>query len=255
MFADTLVATTQAWGGVQRAAVIVDEYSQATFVVGLNDASQKEMFNAVKQVVDTIKQQGHHGPFNVTHDKGSELTSTTRRSPDENLSQFERMCADAGIGTTCTNVDRPTNHGQVERRIRLLREGANAALFDSRATNQAWLHAVKLMAITINMNVHFGINDTSPYELITGIKPDPGRLLPFMSTVAIYDEHNEKKHFGQSKLRIAFWLAPRNHARYGALVVALPKQPGGHLEFIRTNDYKVICDDCSDRQSLNYFSF
>ena len=46
-------------GGVQRAAVIVDEYSQATFVVGLNDASQKEMFNAVKQVVDTIKQQGH----------------------------------------------------------------------------------------------------------------------------------------------------------------------------------------------------
>jgi hypothetical protein len=90
----------------------------------------------------------------------------------------------------------PYNHwqnGQIERDVQSVMDTARTLMAASRAPPSYWYHAVKYACYVINRSPSKG-HDKTPYEYVTGEKPDVSNFVPFYCPGVYHCTKEERKH-------------------------------------------------------------
>lgn len=181
--------------GGRFASVFLDDYSKALLVFIV--AAKSDALETIKAVNQLATQLGHSLRRLRTDNDGSYCSSAA-----------ESYYKDHGVSHETTVPYTPQQNGAAERSVRTVSETANnlmqqAVAYMGRITMDStlWGEAVKTAAYVLN-RVPRANNDKTPYELLTGKKPDVSHLRVFGSTAYIHipKQRRESKFSPHRKL-------------------------------------------------------
>jgi hypothetical protein len=174
-------------------SLTVDEYSDAWAAINLK---AKELLpEKVVQLMKNIETQTGHKIREFHSDKGSELVNMT----------IKTYCNSKGIRMTMAPTDLQELNGIAERANRTVLEGARTILAHAGLPKNFWPYAVMAVVLVHNrakINPRLGV---TPYEAITGEKPNCKHLKDFGCDVYY---HIPKKNRGKfdEKMRLGIHL-------------------------------------------------
>jgi transposase InsO family protein len=139
--------------------VIIDDYSRFTWVFFLHDKSETQ------KVLKFLKRA--HNEFDakvkkIRNDNDSEFKNT----------QVEDYLHQEGIKLEFSALDTPQQNGVVERKNRTLIKMVRTMLDEYKTSDHFWAEAINTACHTINRLYLHRLLRKTPYELLTGKKPN-----------------------------------------------------------------------------------
>ena len=225
--------------GFRFAIVFVDDYSGAIFVYFL-----KQKCDAVKACEKFFADCAPYGQVKcMRSDNGTEFT----------CKEFEELLVKNGVKHEFSAPYSPHQNGVAERSWRTLFEMARCLILKSELPKSLWTYAVMISAYIRNRCYSRRIQQT-PYFLLTGKKPDVGKMQEFGTVCYAYENVAKSKLDARSKQGV-FVGYDRNspaylvyHAdvksvkKYRCVVFA--KSPHTNQGAIETND------DCDEFETV-----
>lgn len=160
---------TASIGGSRYALVLVDDFSRRTFTYLLKYKSETlERFCEFKALVEN---ETGNKIKRFRSDNGTEFCSNW----------FKRLFKKHGIQHQKTVPYTPQQNGKVERTIRTIVERARCMLQDANLPKHFWGEAVNTATYIKNRTTSVVLNNKSPMEIWTGIKPNVSHFRVFGS--------------------------------------------------------------------------
>ena len=166
--------TYKSLGGNLYCLVIVDDYSRYTWTFFLEDKS-KTMW-IFKIFVKQAQNEFESSVVKVRSDNGTEFRNT----------QVEELCNDIGIKHEFSSTYTPQHYGVVERKNKTLITLARAMLNDYDTSKKFWAEAINTACHASNRVYPHRLLKKTPYELITGKKPNISYFRVFGCKCFIY---------------------------------------------------------------------
>lgn len=158
---------TPSFRGAYYFLLFIDDYSQYTHVYFLTRKSETlSQFIKYKNIVE--RHTNKHILI-LRSDNGGEFTSK----------QFNNYCHESGIQRQFTNPYNPTQNGISERKNRTLVESARSMLKAANLPNSFWAEAISTACYLRNISHTKALNNITPYQLWTGIRPNLSHLKVF----------------------------------------------------------------------------
>lgn len=155
--------------------LFVDDFSRMCVVYFLK--SKNETFKYFKQYKEFAENQQSKKIKTLRSDNGGEFCSAE-------MENYLRQC---GIVHQKTNSYTPEQNGLCERNNRSIVEKARCLLYDAQFEKFLWAEAVNTAVYIKNRSPAAGIDqNTTPYELWTGRKPNLSQLRIFGSPVMVH---------------------------------------------------------------------
>ena len=163
--------------GFKYAISFTDDYSGCIFIYLLRNKS--DTVQATKQFLADCAPYGSIKC--LRSDNGGEFTSD----------EFQALMRDKGIRHDTSSPYSPHQNGTAERHWRTIFEMGRCLLIDSGLPKTMWAYAVKIAAFIRNRCYNNRIGKT-PYQALTGVKPDVSKMGVFGSECYTYS-HNHTK--------------------------------------------------------------
>jgi len=151
---------------------ITDDYTHFCFVLFLKLKS--EFYKKFVEFYTYVKTQYEH-TINIRCDNGGEFTSI----------DFKNFCATNGIVFEFTASGTPKHNGVAERKNHTLMEGTYCILQQAGLDNTFWADTVYFTNYVENQASTKIVENLTPFELISGYKPDISNLRVFGCLVAV----------------------------------------------------------------------
>src|SRR6185437_2298211 len=172
-------------GGNIYCLVIVDDYSRYTWTFFLENKSKT--MGIFKIFVKQAQNEFDSSVVKVRSDNGTEFRNT----------QVEELCNDLGIKHEFSSTYTPQQNGVVERKKKTLITLARAMLDDYGISQRFWAEAINTACHASNRVYPHRLLKKTPYELITGRKPNISYFRVFGCKCFIY----KKKRLGKFESR------------------------------------------------------
>ena len=152
--------TYKSIGGNLYCLVIVDDFSRYTWVMFLGDKSETpEVFKTFARRA----QREYNSPIvKIRSDNGTEFKNM----------KIEEWCDEEGIKHEFSATYTPQQNGVVERKNKTLITLARAMLDDYGTSERFWAEAINTVCHASNLVYLHRLLKKTPYELITGKKPN-----------------------------------------------------------------------------------
>lgn len=168
---------TPSLGGHKYAQSFTDDFSGAMTVYFLKSKS-----DAVQATERFLADSAPHGRVKcIRSDNGTEFTNK----------DFKALLTKNGIKHETSAPYSPHQNGTAERGWRTLYEMGRCMLLDSKLPDTLWNHAVQTAAYVRN-RCYSRRTKKTPYEMLTGKKPDMSRLQKFGSVCYAYTQEKGK---------------------------------------------------------------
>ena len=167
--------------GFRYAMIFVDDYSSCSFTYFLKHKS--DALKATEKFLADTKPYGRVKTFNFHCDISP--TGDTKRLRSDNggeyiSAEFKSLLLKHHIKHELTSPYSPHQNGTAERNWRTLFEMARSLIIEAKLPKSLWTYAV-LLATHIRNRCYVQRIKTTPYSLITGLKPDISSLHLFGS--------------------------------------------------------------------------
>nr|GFA41741.1 putative ribonuclease H-like domain-containing protein [Tanacetum cinerariifolium] len=153
--------------------VITDEFTRFSWVFFLTH--KNETFRILEEFITLVENQFNHRVKCIRCDNGTEFKNAN----------LIALCATKGIKRDYSNARTPQQNGVSERKNKTLIEAARTMLADSLLPTIFWTEVVATACYVLNRVLVVKPYNKTPYELLTGDKPDIGYLKPFGCQVTI----------------------------------------------------------------------
>jgi hypothetical protein len=152
----------------------IDDYSRRTWIFFMK--TKDEVFSRFREFRALVENQTGKKIKVLRSDNGGEYTSN----------EFRDFCKEAGIKRELTVPFNPQQNGVAERKNRTIVEVARAMLHDQDLPMMLWAEACNTTVYVQNMSPHRILEDKTPEEAFTGVKPEIGHLRIFGCPVYIH---------------------------------------------------------------------
>jgi transposase InsO family protein len=169
--------------GSKYCLVIVDDYSRFTWVFFLQEKSQTQ--ETLKGFLRRTQNEFDLKIKKITSDNGTEFKN----------SQIEGFLEDEGIKHEFSSPYTPQQNGVVERKNRTLLDMAMTMLDEYKTLDRFWAEAINTACYAINQLYLHRILKKTPYELLTGKKPNVSYFRVFSSKCFILVKRGRKSKF------------------------------------------------------------
>ena len=106
------------------------------------------------------------------HDKHKILILRSDNGGEYTSNNFTKFCQDHGIQHHLTNPYHPAQNGVAERKNRTLIEAARCMLQVAHLSKHLWAEVVGTACYLQNRSYTTSLNNITPYEFWTGLRPD-----------------------------------------------------------------------------------
>lgn len=161
-------------GGSRYFVIFIDDYSRMTYIYFMKN--KNEVFQHFKDYKVKVENLLERKIKILRTDNGGEFCN----------SQFDGFLGNCGIIHQKTNAYTPEQNGLSERMNRTIVEKARCLLFEAVLDKKFWAEATNTAVYLQNRTISSGLNDKTPYELWTNMKPDVSHLRIFGSTVMVH---------------------------------------------------------------------
>src|SRR3989337_2160683 len=147
-------------GGRKYCLVIVDDYSKYTWVYFFKRKSETQ-----QTIIDFVNEAQHQYEakiLTIRSDNGTEFKNYT----------LEEFLSDEGIGHQYSAPYTPQQNGVAKRKNHTLVEMARSMLDEYKSPHSFWVEAVNTACHASNQIFLHKILEKTPYELLTGNKPN-----------------------------------------------------------------------------------
>jgi hypothetical protein len=166
--------TTPSYSGSLYMLVLVDDYTQFTWVYFMKEKS--EVFFRFKEFKATVESMLNKKIKRFRTDNGGEFTSIN----------FNKFCQEQGIRRELSCAYTPQQNGVAERKIRHLVETCRSWLYAKNLPKALWAEGMACAAYVINRVPLSPINMKSPYELMFEEKPSVKHFKVFGSICYVH---------------------------------------------------------------------
>ena len=167
-------------GGSKYIVTFIDNHSRMVFVYPIK--AKSEVFEKFKMLKAQVETQYDSKIRCIRSDNGGEYISK----------RFNQYCANQGIAHQISAPYSPQQKGLAERMNRYLGEGTRALLMHMQVDRAWWAEALMTVAHIINRVPNSARVDMSPWETLTGNKPDLSYFRVFGS-IAFYRVDDSKR--------------------------------------------------------------
>lgn len=179
---------TETYDGNKYILTILDDYTHFTKIYLLK--FKKEVTEYIKHYVEESERELKEKVSMIRCDNGGEYTNH----------ELKEWCKLNGIKLDYTIPYTPQLNGKSERLNRTLLEKTRALLFDSKLGDEMWGEAMYCATYLLNRLPTESLkNNTTPYEMWHGRKPNISNIQKFGSKVFAKQLHNVKKLDPRSK--------------------------------------------------------
>jgi len=147
-------------GGNKYGSVIVDDYSQYTWVFFLEDKTEIALI--FKKFAKRVQNEFETTIKKIRSDNGKEFDN----------SQVEEYCDEVGIKHEFSSTYTPQQNGVVERKNRTLVTMARIMLDEYNTDEKFWAEAINTACYASNRICPHKLLGKTPYELLNGRKPN-----------------------------------------------------------------------------------
>jgi transposase InsO family protein len=158
-------------GGNKYGLVIIDDYTRFTWVFFLHDKSETQ--GVLKKFLRRAQNEFNLRIKKIRRDNGSEFKNT----------QVDDFLDEKGIKHEFSAPYAPQQNGVAERKNRTLIEMARTMLDEYKTSDRFWAEAVNTACHAINRLYLHRLLKKTPYELLTGNKPNVSYFRVFGSNV------------------------------------------------------------------------
>lgn len=170
-------------GGSRYFLLIKDDYSSLMFVYFLPNKAAGSILESFKTfLVDWNRFTGGRKIKRLRTDNGTEFVNT----------QIDQWLEGKVISHETSVPYTPEQNGLIERSIRTVQESAKSMIFDNDLPIFLWSEAVNT-AVNILNKVPCVSSEKSPYELVTGRKPDLSSFRVFGSKSFVHIRDGERR--------------------------------------------------------------
>jgi transposase InsO family protein len=170
-------------GGNKYGLVIVDDYSRFTWVFFLHDKSETQ--GTIKKFARQAQNEFDVKIKKIRSDNGSEFKNT----------QVEDFLDEEGIKHEFSAPYSPQQNGVAERKNRTLIESARTMLDEYKTSDRFWAEAVNTACHATNRLYLHRLLKRTPYELLTGNKPNVSYFRVFGSKCFILNKKTRTSKF------------------------------------------------------------
>ena len=170
-------------GGNKYGLVIVDDYSRFTWVFFLHDKSETQ--GVLKKFLKRAQNEFSLRIKKIRSDNGSEFKNT----------QVEEFLDEEGIKHEFSAPYSPQQNGVAERKNRTLIEMARSMLDEYKTSDRFWAEAVNTACHATNRLYLHRLLKKTPYELLTGNKPNVSYFRVFGSKCYILNKKPKSSKF------------------------------------------------------------
>lgn len=176
--------------GNQYFMLLVDDYTRAMWVYLMK--TKDEAFQVFKNFRAAVENETGERIKVFRTDRGGEFLSN----------QFTKYCKETGLERHYTAPYSPQQNGVVERRNRTVVEMARSNLKGMKMPNVLWGEAVSHAVYILNRVSTKSLEETTPYELWTGRKPQIGHLRVFGCVAHMMIPKNHLKKLDDRSKRV-----------------------------------------------------
>lgn len=183
---------TPSLGGATYFLIFIDDYSRYTYVYFLKKKSG--VFHQFTQYKALVENHTDKKILILRSDNGGEFTSNS----------FNKFCEENGIQRHFTNPYNPAQNGVSERKNRTLVESARSMIQTAQLSNAYWAEAIQTACYLQNCSFTSSIQDSTPHELWTGLKPDLTHLRIFGCSAYSQIPDNKRAKLDTKALKCIF---------------------------------------------------
>lgn len=156
--------------------IFVDDFSRKTWIYFLKCKESREILKRFKEFKALTENFSGKKIKTLRIDNGKEYTSEI----------FKEFCMSAGIKREFTVAYNPQQNRIAERKNRTIVEAAKAMLLDQNIETSFWTEASRTAVYIQNRCPHSHLDNKTPEEAFTGIKPDISHFRIFGCLVYIH---------------------------------------------------------------------
>jgi transposase InsO family protein len=171
------------FGGNKYSLVIVEDYSRFTWLFFLHDKSETQ--EMLKKFLKRAQNEFDAKVKKIMSDNGSEFKNT----------QVEKYLDQEGIKYEFSSPYTPQQNGVVERKNRTLTESARTMLDEYKTSDHFWAEAINTTCHAINRHYLHQLLKKTPYELLTGNKPNISYFRVFESMCYVLLKRHKSSKF------------------------------------------------------------
>jgi hypothetical protein len=160
--------------GCRYYVTFIDDYSRRTWIFFMK--TKDEVFSRFREFRALVENQTGKKIKVLRSDNGGEYTSN----------EFKNFCKEARIKRELTVPFNPQQNGVAERKNRTIIEVARAMLHDQDLPMMLWAEACNTAVYVQNKSPHRILEDKTPEEAFTGVRPEIGHLRIFGCPVYIH---------------------------------------------------------------------
>lgn len=182
----------QSIGGARYLFTLTDDFSRKTFEYFLNSKTEvSEKFLDFKRMIEN--QTGRKIKA-MRSDNGSEFCCKS----------FQNILSSSGIVHQTTNPYTPEQNGVAERKNRTIVEKAKCMLFDAGLPTKFWAEAVHTAVYIMNRSTSSALNNMTPEEAFTGVKPDVSNFRIFGCDCMVHVPKEKRKKWSSKSIKMKF---------------------------------------------------
>lgn len=185
------IVVSDVWGPAQVRSV--HGYYYAMTFTDLASRFSAVYFSATKSNWSTGALKEFENMIRSMSRTGSQITCLRIDNGTEYINKvFKQYCKSQGIKIETTAPHSPAQNGVAERLNRTLIESARAMLLAKDLPKRFWPEAVSYAAHVENRVPHAALKDKTPYEALTGQKPDISGFHEFGSKCWVLDQSGDR---------------------------------------------------------------
>lgn len=179
-------------GGALYFLLFIDDYSRYTHIYFLKKKS--ETFSYFQSYKTLVENQTSQQILILRSDNGGEFISK----------DFNKFCIDHGIHRHFTNPYTPSQNGVSERKNRTLMEAARSMLRIASLSHSFWAEATATACYLQNISYTKSLNNTTPYQLWTGLCPNLSNLRIFGCHAYVHIPDSKRQKLDNKTIKCIF---------------------------------------------------
>lgn len=172
------------YGGMKYALTILDDFSGYAEVFLMKNKASKTVYSVLREAIPRLEKITGCDMKTLRTDNGGEFVNE----------ELQRWLGFRGITHQTTVPYTPQQNGKAERLNRSLIEKTRAMLTESGLPMEAWGEAIMTAAFVRNRSP-YADKEATPFEMLTGIKPDVSFLRTFGARVYVHIPKAQRDKF------------------------------------------------------------
>ena len=174
--------------------IFIDDYSRKCWIYFFK--AKSETFDKFKEFMAFIENQTSKQIKILRTDNGGEYESHS----------FEDLCKESGIKRQLTVPYNSQQNGIAKRKNRTICEAAKAMMFEQDLLNSLWAEATRTVVYIQNRCPRAILEDKTPKEAFTGMKPEIGHLRVFGCPVYVHIPKEKRTKMDPSEKKVSLWV-------------------------------------------------